>query len=60
TEFSGSLSIEALFDWAFFSPFTAVNLSLTLTSGENVKTLDPIQFNFLPDGTLILWLDKEE
>ena len=59
TGFSGSLSIEALFDWAFFSPFTAVNLSLTLTSEEDVKTLDPIQFNFIPNGTLILWLDRE-
>lgn len=59
-EFEGSLSTEADFNWVPFSPFTTVNISATLRfNGEETK-LDPIQFDFLPSGTFILWLDKEE
>lgn len=59
-EFEGSISIAADFEWKLFSPFTTVNVSITLTIDGEEKSLGPISFDFLPGGTFILWLDREE
>jgi len=62
-EFEGSLSIDASFNWDNwnpFLPFTTVELSITLTHEGEDTPLDPIEFDFLPRGTFILWLDREE
>ncbi len=60
-EFGGSLSIAASFDWVPFALFSSVSLLPTLTlDGEEPTQLEPIPFDFLPSGTLIFYLDKQE
>jgi len=62
-DIQGNALIEASFNWDnwnFFSPFTTVDLSITLTYEGEVTPLDPIEFDLLPGGTFILWLEKEE
>jgi len=59
----GSVSIEASFNWDnwnFFLPFATVELSISLTHEGEETLLDPIEFDLLPRGTFILWLDREE
>ncbi len=61
-DFQGSLSIEASFNWDnwnIFLPFATLELSITHTFNEEELQLDPITFDFIPGGTFILWLDRE-
>lgn len=61
-EYAGSLSVMASFNWDnwnFFLPFATVNLSAALTNDGEEIPLGPIMFDLLPNGTFILWLDRE-
>ena len=60
TKLEGTVSIAASFEWVLFSLFTSVHVSISITqNGEELLALDPIDFDLLPGGTFILWLDKE-
>jgi len=59
----GSLSLEASFNWDnwnIFAPFVSVSLSLINTFQEEELPLEPVTIDFLPRGTTIFWLDKDE
>jgi len=62
-DIQGNALIEVSFNWDnwnFFLPFTTVELSITLTyeEAEDIP-LDPIEFDLLPRGTFIFWLDLQ-
>ena len=62
-EFRGSLSLEASFNWDhwnIFAPFVTVSLSLVNTFQEEELPLEPVTIDFLPRGTTIFWLDRDE
>jgi len=60
-QYQGSLSIEATCNWdnwSFLSPFASVSLSLVHSFQGEEHLFDPINFDFLPRGTFILWFDR--
>jgi hypothetical protein len=62
-EFRGTLTLEVSFNWDhwnLFAPFVSVSLALNHTSQEEELPLEPITLDFLPRGTTILWLDRDE
>jgi len=61
-EFRGSLALEASFNWDHwnvFAPFVSVSLALNISQEEELS-LEPITLDFLPRGTTIFWLDRDE
>ena len=53
------LFIKALFDWSPYLSFTTVNLSTIITLEGKEIEMDQTQIDFIPNGTFILWFDKE-
>lgn len=61
--YAGNVSLDATFNWdkwTFFTPIAGIELSATLTFNGKEHTLGPVQFDMLPSGTLVFWLDKKE
>ena len=59
----GRLLIEAIFNWdhwGVFAPFVSVTLSLRSIFQEEELPLEPVTLDFLPRGTTIIWLDRDE
>ena len=53
------LFIKVLFDWSPYLSFTTVNLSTIITLEGKEIEMDQTQINFIPNGTFIVWFDKE-
>jgi len=53
------LFIKALFDWSPYLSFTTVNLSTIITLEGKEIEMDQTQIDFIPNGTFIVWFDKE-